>query len=145
MYYSAWFKYHHSAEFYVGLLRAQPMGFYLPQSLLADARRKELSILSVNINKSDVEATVENGAIRLGLNMVKGLGSAEAEKIVADIAATGVGSDNPVALLRRQLELRGVIPASKLMNCENARRIFLAGVVTHRQRPQTAAGVTFWG
>lgn len=90
-----------------------------------------MSILSVNINKSDVETTVEDGAIRLGLNMVKGLGFAEAEKIVADIAATGVGSDNPVALLRRQLELRGVIPASKLMNCENARRIFLAGVVTH--------------
>ncbi|MGO2514856.1 MAG: error-prone DNA polymerase, partial [Corynebacterium variabile] len=37
VYFSAWFKCHHPAEFCVALLRAQPMGFYSPQSLISDA------------------------------------------------------------------------------------------------------------
>ena len=39
VYYSSWFKLHHPAAFCAALLRAQPMGFYSPQSLVADARR----------------------------------------------------------------------------------------------------------
>lgn len=52
VYYSAWFKYHYPAEFCVALLRAQPMGFYSPQSLIADARRHGVRILPVDINES---------------------------------------------------------------------------------------------
>ena len=55
VYYSAWFKYHYPAEFCVALLRAQPMGFYSPQSLIADARRHGVKILPVDINASGVE------------------------------------------------------------------------------------------
>ncbi|WP_426783955.1 hypothetical protein, partial [Pseudomonas atacamensis] len=33
VYFSAWFKRYYPAQFCVGLLRAQPMGFYSPQSL----------------------------------------------------------------------------------------------------------------
>ena len=39
VFYSSWFKLHHPAAFCAALLRAQPMGFYSPQSLVADARR----------------------------------------------------------------------------------------------------------
>ena len=39
VFYSAWFQLHHPAAFCAALLRAQPMGFYSPQSLVADARR----------------------------------------------------------------------------------------------------------
>ena len=39
VFYSSWFKLHHPAVFCAALLRAQPMGFYSPQSLVADARR----------------------------------------------------------------------------------------------------------
>ena len=39
VYYSAWFKLYHPAAFCAALLNAQPMGFYSPQSLVADARR----------------------------------------------------------------------------------------------------------
>ena len=70
-YFSAWFKLYHPAEFYVALLRAQPMGFYSPQTLLADARRRGISILPVCINQSQAHATLENGAIRLGLDLVE--------------------------------------------------------------------------
>ena len=36
VFYSSWFKLHHPAAFCAALLRAQPMGFYSPQSLVAD-------------------------------------------------------------------------------------------------------------
>ena len=35
----SWLKLHYPGAFLAGLLRAQPMGFYSPQSLVADARR----------------------------------------------------------------------------------------------------------
>ncbi|MDO4928852.1 MAG: PHP domain-containing protein [Corynebacterium sp.] len=73
VYYSAWFKYYYPAQFCVGLLRAQPMGFYSPQTLLADAKRHGVQVLPIDVNASQFEATIENGAIRLGLNMVQSI------------------------------------------------------------------------
>jgi error-prone DNA polymerase len=37
----------------------------------------------------------------------------------------------------------GVLTASELVAAESGTRIYVAGVVTHRQRPRTASGVTF--
>ncbi|WP_246394752.1 error-prone DNA polymerase [Corynebacterium anserum] len=104
VYYSAWFKYHYPAEFCVALLRAQPMGFYSPQSLIADARRHGVQILPVHINESGVQPDTvvphgtqgeargvhglgrgsgePIGAIRLGLTAVKGITKETAERIV---------------------------------------------------------------
>lgn len=82
VFFSAWFKYHYPAEFCVGLLRSQPMGFYSPQSLIADARRHGITILPVSVHHSDVEADCPGGAIRLGLSAVRGLPRAAAERIV---------------------------------------------------------------
>lgn len=259
VYFSAWFKYHHPAEFCVALLRAQPMGFYSPQSLIADARRHGVPVLPVDVNASGVEASVEKmdageagaacsagetGAsdglhgsgtawgIRPGLSSVRGIGDDVAEDLVAarrrlsggfrtvadlsreagvtvdqvtalaragacdclgltrrqavwaagqaaterpgmlpgtsvfstpalpgmsvfelaaaDIATTGVTTDgHPVRLLRQRLDAWPgsfpVVPASELLTVEDGRRILVAGVVTHRQRPATAGGVTFLG
>ena len=44
VFYSSWFKLHHPAAFCAALLRAQPMGFYSPQSLVADARRHGVTV-----------------------------------------------------------------------------------------------------
>src|SRR5699024_1230601 len=44
VYASAWLKVHHPQAFYAGLLAAQPMGFYSPQSLVADARRRGVRV-----------------------------------------------------------------------------------------------------
>ena len=56
---------------------------------------------------------------------------------------------HPVRLLRERLDaVPGpfpVVPASGLRTVEGGRRIRVAGVVTHRQRPMTAGGVTFLG
>lgn len=223
VYFSAWFKHHHPAEFCVGLLRAQPMGFYSPQSLIQDARRHGVEILPVDVQTSGEEACVDRGRIRLGLNLVKGLGAEAAARIaaaapftgipdmarradlsvahvealaragalaglgvdrrqalweagiaateregmlpglsavtaptlpgmnalelmVADIAATGVTHDRqPLEVLRSSLADAGVVTAAALRTVPDGTRVRVAGVVTHRQRPRTASGLTFLG
>lgn len=45
--------------------------------------------------------------------------------------------------LRDRLAARGVLRAGDLAGAEPDRRVLVAGVVTHRQRPATASGVTF--
>jgi error-prone DNA polymerase len=237
VYFSAWFKYHHPAEFCAALLRAQPMGFYSPQSLISDARRHGVRIRPVDVTVSGVEADVEAGgadgsagSLRLGLAAVRGIGRDVAEQIVAarrtapfttvadlsrgagltvdqvealaragacdslglsrrqavwaagtaaterpgmlpgtsvattpalpgmsdldlaaaDIMSTGITADgHPVRLLRQWLDARPgnhrVVAASDLLTVPDGRRILVAGVITHRQRPMTAGGVTFLG
>jgi error-prone DNA polymerase len=45
--------------------------------------------------------------------------------------------------VRSRLDARGVFSAASLQTAESGRRIEVAGVVTHRQRPATASGITF--
>ena len=225
VYFSAWFKCHYPAQFCVGLLRAQPMGFYSPQSLVQDARRHGVEVLPVSVNASGREARcIDSSTIRMGLGLVRGLGADAADRIeaaapftdiadlsrradlsvdhvealaragaldcfevsrrqalwqagiaaterhgmlpglsaisapalpgmnsfelmVADIAATGVTPElMPVEMVRESLEERGVIPVAQLLHgVEDGTRVRIAGVVTHRQHPVTAGGVTFLG
>lgn len=66
------------------------------------------------------------------------------EQLSADLWATGVSTDDhPMAHFRSALTERGVLTALDLQKHEVGRRIEVAGLVTHRQRPATAAGVTF--
>ncbi|WP_328659409.1 error-prone DNA polymerase [Nocardia salmonicida] len=237
VFYSSWFKLHHPAAFCAGLLRAQPMGFYSPQSLVADARRHGVRVHGPDINASRAEPTLENAGteIRLGLSGVRHIGTDLADRIVAtraehgpftsmldltgrieltipqteslatagalsslvdtstehsatssrraalwaagaaaqeranllpgtgpavaapalpgmsalelaaaDVWATGISPDTyPTEFLRAQLNSLGVVPACDLLLVEDGARILVAGAVTHRQRPATAAGVTF--
>ncbi|MEU4312678.1 error-prone DNA polymerase [Nocardia sp. NPDC024068] len=85
VFYSAWFKLHYPAAFCAGLLRAQPMGFYSPQSLVADARRHGVVVHGPDINASTAEATLEQRGteVRLGLAAVRGIGDDLAAEIVA--------------------------------------------------------------
>ncbi|HEX8868485.1 MAG TPA: error-prone DNA polymerase, partial [Lentzea sp.] len=95
VYASAWLKCYYPAAFTAALLRAQPMGFYSPASLIGDVRRHGVEVRGVDVNASDVLATLEkptftshNGhqrdqpAIRLGLADVRNLG-AKADAVVA--------------------------------------------------------------
>ncbi|MEJ2854641.1 MULTISPECIES: error-prone DNA polymerase [unclassified Saccharothrix] len=88
---SAWFKLYHPAAFCAALLRAQPMGFYSPQSLVADARRHGVEVLGPDINASLPHATVEhaNGkpAVRIGLAGIRNIGQGLADTIVAQRAS----------------------------------------------------------
>lgn len=228
VFYSAWFKLHYPAAFCAGLLRAQPMGFYSPQSLVADARRHGVTVHGPDINASAAEATLEQRGteVRLGLAAVRAIGADLADKIVAardeagpytsfldltgrvemtvpqaeslatagalgclgysrrealwaagaaagersdrlpgtgastttpvlpgmselehaaaDVWATGVSPGSyPTQFLRPRLDALGVIPAAGLLSVPDGTRVLVGGAVTHRQRPATAAGVTF--
>jgi error-prone DNA polymerase len=62
----------------------------------------------------------------------------------ADLWATGLSPDSyPTEFARSELAAAGVIPAAGLMDVPAGERVRVAGVVTHRQRPATAQGVTF--
>ncbi len=86
-YASSWFKCHHPAAFYCALLNSLPMGFYSASQLIQDARRHNIAVLPIEINKSFYENTLEkhrgHWAVRLGLIRVKSLRKETAEKIVA--------------------------------------------------------------
>ena len=240
VYASSWFKLHYPAAFLAGLLRNQPMGFYSSQSLVADARRHGVLVLPPDIVHSDVQAGLEacglsegSGAdsfryddglaVRLGLDVVKGIGSEVAARIVAargvtsyddlrdlsrraglsaaqlealatagafdgfgldrrqalwmaghaesddqlqgstpapppptlpgmspmevtlaDLWATRISTDvHPIQHYREILVAAGVKAVGDLATTEAGRRVHVAGLVTHRQRPGTAGGVTF--
>lgn len=71
-------------------------------------------------------------------------GMDEADRLVADVWATGLSADShPAQLVRDRLDRLGAVPAARLSQVEPGRRVRVGGVVTHRQRPATAGGVTF--
>lgn len=252
-YVSSWLKCHHPAAFCCALLNCQPMGFYLPAQLVQDARRHGVLVLSVDVNESGYDSTLEfektalyKPALRLGFSLVKGLSAggaesiclarasgrfisvqdlltrtalnkkdseslaaadalnslsgdrhrafwtvagadkplsfresqldsgknnevggqagsqalaieqsdfgvdvllpvpSEANNIMADYASTGLTlRRHPVALLRPHLDLYKVTSAGSLPSIQNESILKVVGIVTSRQRPQTAAGVTF--
>ncbi|WP_295839915.1 error-prone DNA polymerase [uncultured Microbacterium sp.] len=304
VYASSWIKLHYPAAFLAGLLRAQPMGFYSPATLTADARRHGVVVRRPDLLRSGIEATLEavddapdregaergdaapnragaergdaapdragaergdatgrgaptgldacahsaqpptgefdpsepdetlahrrdgGFAVRLGLAGVTGIGTRVAERIVAereeggayrdlrdlvrrtglvtaqlealatagafdclghtrreaiwlsgsaaldrpeflpdslvavqpplftdpssyeilasDLWATGLSADDhPLTHFRAALDARGVLTSRELRTFETDRRIEVAGLVTHRQRPATASGITF--
>jgi error-prone DNA polymerase len=252
VYVSAWLKLRYPAAFLASLLNSQPMGFWAPHTLVADARRHGVTVLGPDVNRSEAVSSLEVGAdpgwtdpvVRLGLTSVKGIGSELAEQIadgrpyanLEDIArrtganrtvleslatagavsslgetaapagrararicssagkvpgfgrrealwAAGaaaesradrlpgvvVGTDapplppmspaeemaadlqtlglsphaSPMSFARADLERRGAVPISALMGVPDGAKVTIAGIVTHRQRPATAGGVTF--
>ena len=230
VYSSSWLKLHYPAAFCAGLLNSQPMGFWAPRTLVADARRHGVVVRRAEVNVSGAEASLEaaargspTAALRLGLASVRSIGDEAAERIaagapyvdledlsrraelnaaqlealatagalarlgregrrgalwsagavaaakpgqltgmvtgaeppklpamerneelVADLWATGVSVDSSLTeLVRPDLDLRGVTTAAELREVEDGTKVTVAGVVTHRQRPETAGGVTF--
>ncbi|MFJ4272167.1 DNA polymerase III subunit alpha [Streptomyces coelicoflavus] len=93
-YQSAWLKAHHPAAFYAGLLTHDP-GMYPKRLLLADARRRGVPILPLDVNKSGVAHRIElvsesrkarsrkpdAWGLRLALSDVHGISEAEAGRI----------------------------------------------------------------
>jgi error-prone DNA polymerase len=244
VYASAWLKRYHPAAFCAALLNAQPMGFYSPQTLVDDARRHGVTVLRPDVNASAAAAILAEiseksdptsgpggwghggPAIRLGLQSVRSLGKAVAERIeeerksggsyismsdlarraalttphlealatadafaglgltrrealwaagaaaqetagrlpgttggmqapmlpgmdavermVADVWATGLAPDvHPAQFARPYLDTIGALSIEALQEASDGRRVFVGGIVTHRQRPATAGGVTF--
>jgi len=214
-YASSWIKHHHPAVFCAALLNSQPMGFYQPSQLVQDARRHGVEVRPPDVNLSEWDCTLEDGALRLGLRMVSGLSEAagkgiaagrphrsvadlrltrkelrclaaagalqslaghrrlahwaaagaerrapldvaaterrpgllppsEGQDIVADYASLGLTlGRHPLALLRGHLKKLQIIEARALQPLHSGSRVRVAGLVTCRQRPDTASGVIF--
>lgn len=88
VYVSAWLKCHYPEIFCCALLNAQPMGFYRPAQLVADARSHGVEVRPVDVNYSEWDSTLEptshsRHALRLGLRLVKGLAKDEAGRLAA--------------------------------------------------------------
>jgi error-prone DNA polymerase len=271
VYVSTWMRLHYPAAFLAALLRAQPMGFYSPQTLVADARRHGVEVRRPDIARSGAHAVLEPvgrlpvadahlpsgdpacllrqqppvgdfdraapfdpaahrrdaaSAVRLGLAEVTSIGVTLAERIVeererggaftdmadlvrrvalstaqvealatagafesmgfsrrqalwaagraaqersdqlrgvtspgtppqlpeitapeqtmADLWATSISpTSHPVEHIRSELQARGVLSAAALATATPGSRVRVGGVVTHRQRPATASGITF--
>jgi error-prone DNA polymerase len=68
----------------------------------------------------------------------------DGEKTMVDLWATGVSPDDyPIQHVRAELTRLEVLAAGTLTDVEPGTRVRVGGVVTHRQRPATAGGVTF--
>ena len=67
-----------------------------------------------------------------------------AEQSALDLWATGITTGvHPMAHLRGELDQRRIVRSDGLPRARPGARITVAGIVTHRQRPATASGVTF--
>ena len=116
-YESAFLKLFYPAQFTVGLINAQPMGFYPVEVLINDARRHGVAVLPVDVNASTYKTSTEwvgparqrpvdssgcvvpsaearrrwtpeqaaGYGIRLGLQLVKGIGDEHAERLEAEL------------------------------------------------------------
>ncbi|MGA8659494.1 MAG: error-prone DNA polymerase, partial [Chthoniobacterales bacterium] len=84
-YASSWLKVHRPAEFYVGLLNNQPMGFYTPATLIKDAQRHHLHVRPVSVMDSEWFCTIESDdAIRLGFCLTQGINRDHIEQMIAE-------------------------------------------------------------
>ena len=82
-YQTLWLKRHFPAEFFAAVLSNQPMGYYPPRVLVAEARRSGVEILPPDINRSYDFFSVENGAIRISLAQIKGMSEVALKSILS--------------------------------------------------------------
>lgn len=147
VFYSSWFKLHHPAAFCAALLRAQPMGFYSPQSLVADARRHGVVVHGPDVNASLAHATLENAGteVRLGLGSVRHIGDDLAEKLVEERKANGpfaslLDLTTRVQLSVPQTEALATAGALACFGMSRREALWAAGAAA-TQRPDRLPGV----
>ncbi|MCB1737566.1 MAG: error-prone DNA polymerase, partial [Gammaproteobacteria bacterium] len=108
VYVSAWLKHHHPGVFTCALLNAQPMGFYAPAQLVADARRHGVTVLPVDVCASDWDCTMDSRAacdtadgaapsLRLGLRLVRSLSPEGAARLMTARNASAFSSVEDLA------------------------------------------------
>ncbi len=90
VYVSAWLKRHYPAAFCAALINSQPMGFYSPRALVADAQRHGVEARPVCAASSAWDCALEPStgdpgvpALRLGLRLIKGFSQPWAQQLEA--------------------------------------------------------------
>ncbi len=124
-YASCWLKVHRTPEFYCGLLNNMPMGFYSENTLLQDARQRGVRVRPISVLESGWLCRVdEEGALRLGLRMVRGVSAETGRRIAAENARSRFTSLNDL-----RTRARPGTPALRIL----ARIGALNGLVAHRR------------
>ncbi len=131
VYASSWIKLHYPAAFCAALLNAQPMGFYSPQSLVADARRHGVTVRGPDVNASAATAILEpDGAVRLGVGSVRRIGEQLAERIAgARPYASMEDVVSRAGVDRRQLESLATAGAFGSLGLDRRSALWAAGAV----------------
>jgi error-prone DNA polymerase len=83
-YQSSWLRHHYPAEFLCALLNAQPMGFYPPATLVRDGQRRGVETRPPDVNVSAAKCTVEERAVRIGIEYVNGIAEEDAKALVEE-------------------------------------------------------------
>lgn len=89
-YQMSWLKYHYPLEFFVAIFNNQPMGFYNLETLKEDAKRHGIKTLPPDANRSEEWASIENGAMRMGLRHIHGMTKPNAEIVLATRERFGI-------------------------------------------------------
>jgi error-prone DNA polymerase len=126
-YASAYLRRHHPAAFLVGLLNAQPMGFYGPATLVKDAQRHGVEVRPIDVARSAWRCTLERKAVEASEARSEPKASEGRSPSASDQRARGPAEAEPavrlglryVAGLRKQ--------AGQAIEAERARRPF-AGI-----------------
>ena len=85
VYVSSWLKKFHPDAFCCGLLNSQPMGFYAPAQIVADARKNGVKVREIDVSYSYAQNTLEekdgeHWAVRLGFRLIDGFSCSDADE-----------------------------------------------------------------
>lgn len=94
----AWYKHHYPAEFMAANMSFEGHSDGKLQEFMHECVKKGIKLLPPDVNKSDVRCTVEDGAVRIGLSLVRGVGKGFARSIVDKRPPSGYRSIAEVAL-----------------------------------------------
>ncbi|SEM80365.1 error-prone DNA polymerase [Streptacidiphilus jiangxiensis] len=153
VYASAWLKHYYPAAFTCALLANQPMGFYSPNTLIADVRRHGVQVLPADVNRSQAKPTLEPApgrpdgqpAIRLGLAAVRSLGEEQAEQIAAGQPYSGLEDfARRTALGAPELEALATAGAFTSLGVTRRQALWSAGLLARTSDamlPGTAPGL----
>lgn len=129
---TAYLACHHPAKWFASMLTHQPMGYYPRQTLVTEARKRGVTILPPDINKSKQEFTIEEGqTIRVGLRAIKGMSERGLERIFT-ARKKGPFSDFRDFFQRTRLTLtenRSLILAGAFDSLEPNRRLLLLNLL----------------
>ena len=92
-YASCYIKCRHPGVFVTALLNAQPMGFYSPRALIADAQRHGVKFRHVCVQRSDYDYLMEDEHVRVGFRAISGLKEKHVQQLVKDRRAHGPFKD----------------------------------------------------
>jgi error-prone DNA polymerase len=85
VYISSWLKHFHPDVFCCGLLNSQPMGFYAPAQIVADAIKNKVKVREIDVSHSFAQNTLEEKdgdycAVRLGFRQIDGFSWKDADE-----------------------------------------------------------------